>query len=109
VHPDDAARLGIADGDRVVVTSRRGQVRARVRLTERSLPGMVFGTFHFAEVPINELTNDAVDPIGKIPEYKVSAVRVEKCVESNDDDDRRPTVAEVVGASASPNDSTEET
>lgn len=109
VHPDDAARLGVADGDRVRVTSRRGQVCARVRLTERSLPGMVFGTFHFAEVPINELTNDAVDPIGKIPEYKVSAVRVEKCMESEEDDRRRPVASEAVVASASPQDLTKET
>jgi len=39
---------------------------------------MVFGTFHFAEAPVNRLTNDALDPVSRIPEYKVSAVRVEK-------------------------------
>jgi formate dehydrogenase major subunit len=78
MHPDDAGRMGIAEGDWVRVISRRGEVQARVRLTDRSAPGMVFGTFHFAETPINVLTNNALDPVGKIPEYKVSAVRVEK-------------------------------
>jgi len=78
IHPADAERMGIAEGDWVRVASRRGEVQARVRLTDRSAPGMVFGTFHFAEAPINMLTNDALDPVGKIPEYKVCAVRVEK-------------------------------
>lgn len=78
MHPEDAARLGIVAGDWVRVISRRGEVRARVRLTDRSAPGMVFGTFHFREAPINTLTNDALDPVAKIPEYKVAAVRVEK-------------------------------
>ncbi len=77
VHPDDAARLGIADGDLVRVVSRRGEMAARVRVSERLMPGMVFGTFHFQEAPVNRLTNDALDPVGKIPEYKVCAVRIE--------------------------------
>lgn len=78
MHPEDALRMGIANGDRVRLTSRRGAIEARVRLTDRSAPGMVFGTFHFAESPINLLTNDALDPVAKIPELKVCAVRVEK-------------------------------
>jgi formate dehydrogenase alpha subunit len=78
MHPDDAHAMDIAEGDWVKVISRRGAVQARVRLTDRSAPGMVFGTFHFAEVPINQLTNDALDPTGKIPEFKVAAVRIEK-------------------------------
>lgn len=77
MHPEDARWLDLSEGDWVRVISRRGEVRARVRLTDRSAPGMVFGTFHFAEAPINQLTNNALDPIGKIPEYKVCAVRVE--------------------------------
>ena len=52
-----------------------------MRVSERSQPGIVLGTFHFAEVPVNRLTNDALDPVGKIPEYKVCAVRVEKLPE----------------------------
>jgi len=78
MNPQDAARMGIEDGDTILLRSRRGEVRARVRITQRSAPGMVFGTFHFKETPINLLTNDALDPIGKIPEYKVCAVSVEK-------------------------------
>jgi len=101
MHPDDAAMLGIAEGDWVLLTSRRGCVRARVRLTDRSLPGMVFGTFHFAEVPINELTNDVVDPIGKIPEYKVAAVRVEKMAEAEKAGAGQSTDVETEDVSAS--------
>jgi formate dehydrogenase alpha subunit len=78
MHPEDAAPLGIAHGDWVRMISRRGEVKARVRLTDRSAPGLVFGTFHYREAPINLLTNDALDPVAKIPEYKVAAVRVEK-------------------------------
>ena len=78
MNPQDATAMGIQEDDWVRVTSRRGQVQARVRVTERSAPGMVFGTFHFHESPINVLTNNALDPVGKIPEYKVCAVRVEE-------------------------------
>jgi formate dehydrogenase alpha subunit len=78
VHPDDAARLGITDGDWIRVTSRRGSVTARAKVFERPQPGLVFMTFHYAEALGNELTLDAFDPVSKIPEYKVCAVRVEK-------------------------------
>ncbi len=78
LHPDDARRLGVGDGDLLRVTSRRGCVVAAARLTRRSAPGMVFMTFHFAESATNLLTSDAVDPTAKIPEYKVCAVRVER-------------------------------
>ena len=93
IHPEDAARLGLEAGDWVRVVSRRGEVRARVRLTDRSAPGMVFGTFHFREAPINVLTNDALDPVAKIPEYKVAAVRVEK-IRAEGDGGRETAVAE---------------
>ncbi len=78
MNPADAARLGIADGDRVKVASRRGEVVAKANVTEASPEGVVFMTFHFAESPANRLTNPALDPVAKIPEYKVCAVRVEK-------------------------------
>lgn len=81
MHPRDAERLGVREGDWVRVISRRGEVMARVRITDRSAPGMVFGTFHYAESPINRLTNDALDPVSKIPGFKVSAVRLEKVAE----------------------------
>jgi formate dehydrogenase alpha subunit len=78
INPGDAQRLGINDDDWVEVTSRRGQVTARARVTEASSAGVVFMTFHFAESPANVLTNPVVDPVAKIPEFKVCAVRVEK-------------------------------
>jgi formate dehydrogenase major subunit/formate dehydrogenase alpha subunit len=78
MHPQDAASLSIQEADRVRVVSRRGEVEGRVWITDRSPQGMIFTTFHFKELPVNMLTNDALDPIGKIPEYKVCAVRVEK-------------------------------
>ena len=78
IHPTDAARLGIADGEPVRVRSRRGSVVAAARPTPRSAPGMVFMTFHYAEAAVNLLTIDAVDPVAKIPEYKVCAVQLAK-------------------------------
>ena len=78
MNPVDAKALGIADGQRVKVVSRRGEVTARVKITPVSPPGVISMTFHFAESPTNILTNPAVDPIAKIPELKVCAVRVEK-------------------------------
>jgi formate dehydrogenase alpha subunit len=78
INPGDASALGIADGEMVKVISRRGEVVARARVTEVSPVGVVFMTFHFAESPANLLTNPALDPVAKIPEYKVCAVRVER-------------------------------
>ena len=78
ISPEDASKLGIADDDMVKVSSRRGKVTARAKVTEASPAGVVFMTFHFAESPANILTNPALDPVAKIPEYKVCAVRVEK-------------------------------
>ena len=78
INPRDAEALGIGDGDTVRVTSRRGKVNARARVTERSQPGVVFMTFHFAETRTNFLTNPAIDPVSKIPELKVCAVRIDK-------------------------------
>jgi len=77
IHPRDAVALAIASGDQVRVTSRRGEVTARALVTEVSPPGTVCMTFHFHEAPTNVLTNAAYDPVAKIPETKVCAVRVE--------------------------------
>ena len=74
----DENGLGISDGDRVEVSSRRGRVCARAKLTEKSPKGVIFMTFHFAETPTNVLTNPALDPVAKIPELKVCAVRLGK-------------------------------
>ncbi len=78
MSPADASKLGIADGEMVKVISRRGGVTAKAKVTEASPEGVVFMTFHFAESPANRLTNPVLDPVAKIPEYKVCAVRVEK-------------------------------
>lgn len=78
VNPDDASRLNLATGDRVKVTSRRGQLVTRVQVTDRVPPGIIWMSFHYADSPTNVLTSDAVDPVTKTGEYKVCAVRVEK-------------------------------
>ena len=78
MNPADAQSLDIADGEMVRVVSRRGDVTTKTLVTEKSPKGTVAMTFHFVESPTNELTNPAYDPIAKIPEFKVSAVRVEK-------------------------------
>jgi predicted molibdopterin-dependent oxidoreductase YjgC len=80
MHPDDAEKLGIKDEEVVRISSRRGTVIAAVRTTYKSLSGVVTMDFHFIESPVNILTNAAHDPISKIPEYKVCAVRIEKIV-----------------------------
>lgn len=77
VNPDDAKKLGINGNRKVRVTSRRGSIEAEAWVTDRVPPGMVYANFHFPEVPANELTIAALDPIAKIPEYKVCAVKVE--------------------------------
>jgi len=77
IHPEDAAKIGL-NGKRIVrVTSRRGEITLKARITDRIKPGIVFIPFHYAEAAANTLTNAAIDPIAKIPEYKVCAVKVE--------------------------------
>jgi predicted molibdopterin-dependent oxidoreductase YjgC len=78
LNPEDAQRLRVVGGDRVRVTSRRGSLVSRVRLTERVKPGMIFMPLHFEEAAANLLTNPVWDPVSKTPEYKVSAVRLER-------------------------------
>jgi assimilatory nitrate reductase catalytic subunit len=77
IHPDLAARLGIEAGDEVVVTSRRGEMRAPARLTETIRPDTVFAPFHWGGAArANSLTSDALDPTSRMPEFKVCAVKV---------------------------------
>jgi formate dehydrogenase alpha subunit len=78
INPEDAQAIGCADGELVEVSSRRGTVSVRCVATRRSRPGSVFMAFHFAEAAANLLTNDALDPDAKIPEYKVCAVRIRR-------------------------------
>jgi formate dehydrogenase alpha subunit len=78
MNREDAADLGIADGEIVVVTSRRGSVSTRAKLADRGERKTVFMPFHFVESRANILTNPIVDPVAKIPEFKVCAVKIEK-------------------------------
>jgi formate dehydrogenase alpha subunit len=77
INQDDATRLGVNGSKRVRVTSRRGSIEAEAWVTERVPPGMVYANFHFPEASANNLTLAALDPVSKIPEYKVCAVKVE--------------------------------
>jgi formate dehydrogenase alpha subunit len=77
INPEDARKLGIQEGDGLVeVSSRRGKVRVKPKISEALQPGLVFMTFHFKEAAANLLTLDALDPISKIPVFKVCAVNI---------------------------------
>jgi len=78
VNPADAEKLGIEDGSMIKVASRRGEVEVKAAVTERVPPGVIFMNFHFSEAAANVLTNPALDPVAKIPEFKVCAVKIEK-------------------------------
>lgn len=76
IHPADADIHGIRNDDPVRVTSRRGEVVLRATVTEKTTVGVVFIPWHFHEAAANLLTNDALDPQAKIPEFKACAVQV---------------------------------
>ena len=83
IHPDDAVRLGVADGDKVEIRSRRGYAIHPARVTDRLLPGNCFSPFHWSdlfgqELAINSVTNDATDLISHQPELKFCAVRLSR-------------------------------
>jgi formate dehydrogenase major subunit/formate dehydrogenase alpha subunit len=78
ISPEDALKIGLNGKDMVRITSRRGEMIARAVVTDRVSEGVIFGNFHFpGEQNVNNLTIAALDPIAKIPEYKVCAVKVE--------------------------------
>jgi len=77
IHPHDAARLALATGAWVDVSSRRGTITARLLVTGRSPEGTVFIPFHFAEAAANVLTDNRLDERAKIPDYKVCGVKIE--------------------------------
>jgi len=77
VNPNDAEKWGLAENQFVRVTSRRGHIEAQAWVTDRVPPGMVYANFHFPNASANELTQAVLDPVAKIPEYKVTAVKVE--------------------------------
>ena len=76
VHPLDLAALGVAPGGVITLASRRGEVALYARADDSSPPGAVFVPFCYYEAAINKLTNAALDPFGKIPEFKYCAIRV---------------------------------
>jgi len=78
IHPEDAERLAITEGETVRVSSRRGTIEIQATVTDRADRGVVFIPFHFVEAAANRLTHSALDPIAKIPEFKVCAVKIEK-------------------------------
>ena len=77
MHPDDMEELEVKSGDFVRVSSRRGEIRLKAIGTEHTPRGSVFIPFHFEEAAANLLTVDALDPYGKIPEFKYCGVKVE--------------------------------
>jgi formate dehydrogenase alpha subunit len=78
ISAGDAVAYDIAEGEPVRVKSRRGELVARALVSNKAVPGTIFIPFHYHEAAVNRLTIAALDPVAKIPEYKVCAVRIEK-------------------------------
>ena len=78
INTEDAKTLGVADGDYVHIVSRRGSLKIKALVSGMTDRGVAFVPFHFYESTVNELTNGALDPVSKIPELKICAVRIEK-------------------------------
>ncbi len=76
IHPDDGRGLGIRNRQWIYVRTRRGEVRTTARFTDTAQRGVLFMPFHFEEAPANRLTHNALDPVAKIPEYKVCAAQI---------------------------------
>jgi formate dehydrogenase alpha subunit len=78
VSEQDAKTYDIEDGAMALVSSRRGNISVRVKISDKAVDGTVFIPFHFAEAAANKLTNAALDPVSKIPEFKVCAIKISK-------------------------------
>jgi len=78
LHPRELDRLGIRAGERITVATRRGTITLKARADRDVAEGMIFIPFAFAEAPANMLTNPQLDPMGKIPEFKFCAARIER-------------------------------
>ena len=78
MHPEDAKREGYDNGDKVEVSSERGAITLELKVTDKSPKGVLFIPFHFADAPANKLTKDLRDPVAKIPDFKISAVKIKK-------------------------------
>ena len=83
MHPADATECGLADGAMARVSSRRGTIELEVKVSHIEMRGNLFIPFHFREAAANLLTIDEIDPIGKIPEFKFCAVRIEPAANGN--------------------------
>jgi formate dehydrogenase major subunit len=81
INPEDAKALGIKDKEMVRAMTRRGQINVPARVTKDIMKGVMFMPFHFKECAANVLTNNALDPIAKIPEFKACSIRIEKIKE----------------------------
>ena len=81
IHPDDAKKLKVVNAETVEVSTVRGKVQTQAKVTDQIKKGWLFMPFHFCEGPANILTNDALDSIAKIPEYKVCAAKITKATE----------------------------
>jgi len=77
VNPADAERLNLGEREWIRITSKRGSIKVRITITDRSQPGTVFIPYHFAEVPVNLLTLNNLDRLSRSPQYKLCAVKVE--------------------------------
>jgi len=78
INPEDARKLHLSQGDRLTISSRRGTIQAHADISEKCGQGVIFIPFHYSEAAVNRLTHSKLDPIAKIPELKVCAVRIEK-------------------------------
>lgn len=76
MHPDDAVKENITEGQSLKVTSRRGSIELKVKVTDKLPRGVLFIPIHFAEAAVNELTQDLRDPSAQIPDFKISAVKI---------------------------------
>jgi formate dehydrogenase major subunit/formate dehydrogenase alpha subunit len=78
ISAKDALTYDLEDGELLKVSSRRGEIRAKAKISDKAVEGTIFIPFHYATAAANKLTNSALDPTAKIPELKVCAVRIEK-------------------------------
>ena len=100
MHPADAERLAVKSGALVRVSTRRGSIALRAKVTDAVNVGMLYVPFHFVEAAANRLTNDALDPVSKIPEYKVCAASICVMPAADPDDEKAPAQSIARGAGA---------
>jgi len=77
ISSTDAGKIGLDTGSMVDISSRRGKISAKLKISSKAMEGTIFIPFHFAKAAANKLTNAKLDPIAKIPEYKVCAIKIE--------------------------------